>query len=172
MICQSRSTKPAAKSPAIRIPYGVGFLVPTIASERSDKIVQSPFTISAIGGTARSSTDFGHSPLSGVMKVPSAFAMAARLSSQLKEEIFSIRWPYLIVSYPPSSKRSYVALAPRSAISCPQNAMPGSMQAKRARRLCKSFINQNLLVVSTPVVHQQELRHRVALNLPRSMQGE
>ena len=52
MMSHSRSTKPAAKSPAKRTPYGVGFLVPTMAREGLFRIEMSPFTIRPSGGIA------------------------------------------------------------------------------------------------------------------------
>ena len=61
IIDQLRSTKPAAKSCAMRTPYWVGFLEPTMASEFPVRHLGSPLITSPIGGEVKSFTCFGQS---------------------------------------------------------------------------------------------------------------
>ena len=70
----SRSMKPAAKSPAIRTPYGVGLRVPTIASDRSERDEISPLTTKPIGIACKSFNAVGHSEDSGVKNLGSVFS--------------------------------------------------------------------------------------------------
>ena len=98
MIVHSRSTKPAAKSPALRTPYGVGLRVPTIASPGSFKISISPLTTKPIGIAASSFNCDGHCSVSGIMNWAPAFAMLAAISFGLVARTRSIVLPYLIGS--------------------------------------------------------------------------
>jgi hypothetical protein len=70
----SRSVNPAAKSPAMRTPYGVGLRVPTIASDRSDKDEISPLTTKPIGIACKSFNAAGHSGDSGVKNLEPVFS--------------------------------------------------------------------------------------------------
>ena len=73
-IAHSRSTNPAAKSDAMRTPYGVGFRVPTIASDFLESISISPLTINPMGGISRSLSAVGQSESSGVSISPPLFS--------------------------------------------------------------------------------------------------
>ena len=91
----SRSTKPAAKSPAMRSPYGVGFRVPTIASDLSDSTDRSPLTTNPIGVVLRSFNDVGHSKVLGIMKTDPAFSRMSSISSMFTDLTRSINLRYL-----------------------------------------------------------------------------
>ena len=94
----SRSTKPAAKSPAIRVPYGVGLRVPTMARDGLVKRSLRPLAISAIGGDSRSSTRIGQSRSSGVSRCAPAFEIFANSVSASNLLTLSMMLTYLIGS--------------------------------------------------------------------------
>ena len=164
----SRSTKPAAKSPAIRTPYEVGLRVPTIAKLRCDNDATSPLTTNPIGIAARSLSETGQSGESGVINCAPTLSMRAAISSQFTSRSDCMIFPYLTLSYPDASNFLCTCAAPFVVISFDQKVCPPSITEKSASRARVSFKVQSLRVIGERVAHHLTAERNGHLNRPKS----